>query len=90
MSVNNLHTQSKESLERHLSEGHFRLYELSDVREKLSKNDILFFNWQSVTKKARASNKDKDIEAGDYTNIFMRDNESDRNLPTFISNTLEE
>ncbi len=90
VSVNNLHTQSKESLERHLSEWHFRLYELSDIREKLSKNDILFFNWQSVTKKARASNKDKDIEAGDYTNIFMRDNESDRNLPTFISNTLEE
>jgi len=90
VSVNNLHTQSKRSLENNLSEWHFRLYELADVREKLRKNDILFFNWQSVTKKARSANADKDREAGDYTNIFMRDNESDRNLPTFISNTLEE
>lgn len=66
------------------------MYELADVREKLRKNDILFFNWQSVTKKARAVNKDKERESGDYTNIFMRENESDRNLPTFITNTLEE
>lgn len=88
VSVNNLHTQSKKSLERNFSEWYFKLYELSDVREKLNKNDILFFNWQSVTKKARVTHND--VEAGDYTNIFMRDNESERNLPTFISNTLEE
>lgn len=56
----------------------------------LHKNDILFFNWQSVTKKARVANKDRELEAGDYSNIFMRGNESDRNLPTFITNTLEE
>lgn len=90
VSVNNLHTQSMESLWNNLSEWHFRLYELSDVREKLSKNDILFFNWQSVTKKARSANKDWETEVGDYTNIFMRENESDRNLPTFITNTLDE
>jgi type III restriction enzyme len=90
VSVNNLHTQSKKSLERNLSEWHFRLYDLSDVRDKLAKNDILFFNWQSVTKKARTANKDKDVDAWDYTNIFMRENESDRNLPTFITGTLEE
>jgi len=60
------------------------------VRESLRKNDILFFNWQSVTKKARTSKKGGEIEEGDYANIFMRDNESDRNLPTFITNTIEE
>lgn len=90
VSVNNLHMQSKKSLERNFSEWHFRLYELADVRDKLRKNDILFFNWQSVTKKARVANADKDRESGDYTNIFMRENESDRNLPIFITNTLEE
>lgn len=90
ISVNKLHTQSKKSLENSLWVWAFNFYNLENVREKLNKNDVLFFNWQSVTKKARTDNKEKWIEAWDYTNIFMSDNETNRNLPNFIENTLNE
>lgn len=90
ISVNKLHTQSKISLENTMWVWAFNFYNLENVREKLNKNDVLFFNWQSVTKKARSSNAEKWIDAGDYTNIFMSDNETNRNLPNFIENTLDE
>ncbi|MDQ7009145.1 MAG: DEAD/DEAH box helicase family protein [Candidatus Gracilibacteria bacterium] len=90
VSVNKLHNQSKKSLENILGVGAFNFYNLENVREKLNKNDILFINWQSVTKKANRDNKDKEIKKGDYTNIFMSENETGRNLPNFIENTLNE
>jgi len=90
ISVNKLHTQSKKSLENTIWVWAFNFFNLENVREKLNKNDILFFNWQSVTKKARFDNTDKWIEKWDYTNIFMSDNETNRNLPNFIENTLDE
>jgi len=90
ISVNKLHTQSKKSLENTIWVWAFNFYNLENVREKLNKNDVLFFNWQSVTKKARSDNKNKWIEKWDYTNIFMSENETNRNLPNFIENTLEE
>lgn len=90
ISVNKLHTQSKKSLENVIWVWAFNFYNLENVREKLNKNDILFFNWQSVTKKARSDNDDKGIKKWDYTNIFMSDNETNRNLPNFIDNTLDE
>jgi len=90
ISVNKLHTQSKKSLENSLWVWAFNFYNLENVREKLCKNDILFFNWQSVTKKARKDNDERWVKAWDYTNIFMSDNETDRNLPNFIENTLED
>lgn len=90
ISVNKLHTQSKKSLENTIWVWAFNFYNLENVREKLNKNDILFFNWQSVTKKARSDNTEKWIEKWDYTNIFMSDNETNRNLPNFIENTLDE
>lgn len=90
VSVNKLHNQSKKSLENILWVGAFNFYNLENVREKLNKNDILFINWQSITKKANRDNKDKEIKKWDYTNIFMSENETGRNLPNFIENTLNE
>jgi len=90
ISVNKLHTQSKKSLENTIWIWAFNFYNLEDIREKLNKNDVLFFNWQSVTKKARSDNTEKWVEKWDYTNIFMSDNETNRNLPNFIENTLDE
>jgi len=90
ISVNKLHIQSKKSLENTIWVWAFNFYNLENVREKLNKNDVLFFNWQSITKKARSDNTEKWIEKWDYTNIFMSDNETNRNLPNFIENTLDE
>ena len=90
VSVNKLHNQSKKSLENMLWVGAFNFYNLENIREKLNKNDILFINWQSITKKANRDNKDKEIKKWDYTNIFMSENETGRNLPNFIENTLNE
>lgn len=90
ISVNKLHNQSKSSLENVLWVWAFRFYNLENIREKLQKNDVLFINWESITKKAKKANTDKWIEAGDYTNIFMSENETGRNLPNFIENTLKD
>lgn len=90
ISVNKLHNQSKSSLENVLWVWAFNFYNLEDVREKLHKNDIVFINWESITKKAKKTNEDKWISAWDYTNIFMSDNETGRNLPNFIENTLKD
>ncbi len=90
VSVNKLHNQSKKSLENILGVWAFNFYNLENVREKLNKNDILFINWQSINRKATRDNKNKDIKKWDYTNIFMSENETGRNLPNFIENTLLE
>lgn len=90
ISVNKLHNQSKSSLENVLWVWAFSFYNLENIREKLYKNDVLFINWESITKKAKKANLDKWIEVWDYTNIFMSDNETGRNLPNFIENTLKD
>lgn len=90
ISINKLHTQSKKSLENNLWVWAFNFYNLESVREKLNKNDILFINWQKITKKSGKDNISKWIKKWDYTNIFMSDNETNRNLPNFIDNTLDE
>ena len=90
VSVNKLHTQSKQSLEHTLWVGAFSFLYLENVREKFWKNDIVFLNWESITKKARQDKEEKGIQKWDYTNIFMSQNEYDRNLPSFIENTKRE
>lgn len=87
VSVNKLHTQSKISLENTLWVGAFLFLYLENIREKLWKNNIVFINWESITKKAGKDKEEKDIKKGDYTNIFMSPNEQERNLPNFIENT---
>lgn len=72
-----LHLQSKEKLEEFYKES--RVLECSNLEEltdkKISENEILFLNWESINKK---------------DNVFIRENENDFNLTSIIKNTLEE
>ena len=72
-----LHLQSKEKLEEFYKEN--RVLECSNLEEltdkKISENEILFLNWESINKK---------------DNVFIRENENDFNLTSIISNTVAE
>lgn len=72
-----LHLQSKEKLENFYKES--RILECSNIEDltdkKISENEILFLNWESINKK---------------DNVFIRENESDFNLSTIIESTIEE
>lgn len=82
ISGNNLHKQSREKLEIYLDSSRYTFSYLEDIQNnELQENEIAFVNWHSLTK--------QDKKTGEYTNVFMRDNESDRNLRTFITNTKE-
>lgn len=72
-----LHLQSKEKLEEFYKEN--RVLDCSNLEEltdkKISENEILFLNWESINKK---------------DNVFIRENENDFNLTSIINNTIEE
>jgi type III restriction enzyme len=77
ISVNYLHEQSKEKLEKYFENE--RLLECANITEiqnnQIEENQILFVNWQSLNREG---------------NIFMVDNEQDWNLSKVIENTKEE
>lgn len=82
ISGNNLHKQSRDKLESYLNGSRYAFSYLEDVQHnELQENEIAFVNWHSLTKQDRTT--------GDYTNVFMRDNENDKNLRAFIENTKE-
>jgi type III restriction enzyme len=82
ISSHDLHSQSKEKLENYLSESRYTFSYLEEVqRSTFEENEIVFVNWHSLTKKNRE---------GEWSNVLMRDNEQDKNLPTFIRNTKEQ
>jgi type III restriction enzyme len=77
-----LHTQSKEKLQRHLTDSSYTLSSLEEVQDDAFRsNEIVFVNWHSLTKKNRK---------GEWSNVLMRDSEDDRNLPIFVRNTKRE
>lgn len=77
ISVNKLHDQSKESLEKYYED--VRIFKCSNFDElhdkSIGENEILFFNWQSINKRH---------------NLYIRENEHDNNLSNIIANTKEE
>src|SRR4030042_4282259 len=82
ISGNNLHKQSREKLEIYLDASRYTFSYLEDIQNnELQENEIAFVNWHSLTK--------QDRKTGEYTNIFMRENEEDKNLRTYIENTKE-
>lgn len=82
ISGNNLHKQSRDKLEMYLGATRFTFSYLEEIQNnELKENEIAFVNWHSLTKQDRST--------AEYTNLFMRANESDRNLRTFIANTKE-
>ena len=83
ISAHNLHKQSRSKLEDYLQDSVYSFSYLEDVQDRtIKENEIVFINWEEITK--------KDHETGQFSNIFMRENEQDRNLPTFIENTINE
>ena len=74
ISVNQLHDQSKNNLEKYYSDS--RILKCSNFEDledkKIGKNEILFFNWQSINKR---------------DNIYIRENEEDNNLSAIIAET---
>ena len=77
ISVNKLHDQSKESLEKYYEDTRIlKCSNFEDLQDKIiEENEILFFNWQSINKKG---------------NIYIRENEQDNNLSNIITNTKDE
>lgn len=82
ISGNNLHKQSKDKLQSYLQDTRYTLSYLEGISDNLfQENEITFVNWHSLTK--------QDKTTGEYTNIFMRDNEKDKNLKSYVANTKE-
>ena len=82
ISGNNLHKQSREKLESYLDSSRYTFSYLEDIQNnEFQENEIVFVNWHSLSK--------QDKTTGEHTNVYMRDNESDRNLRTFVNNTKE-
>ncbi|MDP2670967.1 MAG: DEAD/DEAH box helicase family protein [bacterium] len=82
VSGNNLHKQSRDKLERYLNPSRYTFSYLEEIQNsEIKENEIVFVNWHSLTKQDRTT--------GEYTNVFMRDNETDQNLRTFVKNTKE-
>lgn len=69
-----LHTQSKERLERHYSDSKaLRCVSFEDlIDRRIKANEILFLNWESINK---------------TDNIYIRENERDMNLSNILQNT---
>jgi type III restriction enzyme len=61
---------------------------LEDIDDSaIKRNEILFINWESVFSRETRDRPDRDRKKGDWSNIYMRDNERDKNLITFCENT---
>ncbi len=91
LSIHELHNQSKNRLQSIINNGVFKFSNLEDVQDNILKqNEILFINWEKIRNKAKQDNPEKGIQSGDYTNIFMADNEYNRNLKNFITNAKDE
>ena len=83
ISAHNLHKQSREKIENYLESSVYKFSYLDEIQDnEIKENEILFVNWEELTK--------RDSKTGEFSNIFMRDNESERNLPTFIKRTKEQ
>jgi len=72
-----LHTQSKEKLEAYYSDSKaLRCSFFEDLMDKkISQNEILFLNWESINKKG---------------NLIIRENEQENNLTKILENTRED
>ncbi|MCW1888210.1 MAG: DEAD/DEAH box helicase family protein [Candidatus Moranbacteria bacterium] len=78
-STNSLHEQSKEKLQKYLSDTEYTCFLFDDITsQSFEKNQIIFVNWESLTR------QDRD---GEWSNVAMRDNESDINLKSLVENT---
>lgn len=78
ISVRRLHEQSKDKLEKYLHDSNsLKCSYFADLQDlKIGQNEILFINWESISRK--------------NVNILVRENEQDNNLNSIIRNTKDE
>jgi type III restriction enzyme len=82
ISSNDLHLQSKEKVSGYLTDSRYSFLTLDEVsEERFEDNQIVFVNWESLTKQDRAT--------GEFKNIFMKDGETGRNLQNLVANSKE-
>ncbi len=83
ISSNNLHIQSKAKLSDYLADSRYSFSLLDEISDnRFHENQIVFVNWESLTK--------QDKTTGEFTNLFMRESELDKNLPKLVGNTKKE
>lgn len=83
ISAHKLHKQSREKIEKYLEHSVYTFSYLEEIQDnEIKQNEILFVNWEELTK--------RDSKTSKFSNVYMRDNENERNLPTFIRNAKEE
>ena len=88
LSKGHLADQSKDSFNNYLGGGGMRFSSIGEIADnEIKENEILFTNWEKLFTKSNKDKPEKDIKKGDYTNVFMRDNEQDRNLRVFCDST---
>jgi len=91
ISKGDLPAQSKDKFEKYIGGGALTFSFLEDIIDNtIKENEVLFINWEEIFSKANKDNPDKDVMKGDWTNIFMRDNEQGRFLKNFCENTRKE
>lgn len=82
ISSNNLHTQSKNKVSSYLADSRYSFLLLDEIADtKFEENQVIFVNWESLTK--------QDKKTGEFKNVFMRDTEAGKNLQTLIRNSKE-
>lgn len=82
ISSNDLHLQSKEKVAEYLADSRYSFHLLDEISdERFEEDEIIFVNWESLTK--------QDRQTGEFKNIFMRETETGRNLQNFIANSKE-
>lgn len=80
ISGNDLHKQSRDKLESYLHDSRYTLSYLEEASEdEFAENEITFINWHSLVKQDKAT--------GEYNNVYMRETEDDKSLPSMIQRT---
>ena len=88
LSRGGLADQSRRSFEKYLGGGGIACSAIHQITDhEIDENEILFTNWEKLFTTAKRDNPAEGITKGDYTNVYMRDNEQDRNLSVFCENT---
>jgi len=82
ISTNDLHTQSKNKIEKYIPDSRYTLSFLEEINAlSIDENQIAFANWASLTRKNRE---------GEWNNVEMRDGDIYKSLRTRVNGAKEE
>lgn len=86
-----LHAQSYKSLSNSLKDTSYSLINIDNGLRSgpLNENTILFSNWEKLTTTAGKDNSERDMKAGEWTNLATRQGETEKNLIDILRETRE-